>query len=188
MENERNWYVVNTYSGHEHKVKENLEKKVSAMGLENDIFNILIPETTVTEVKHDRQGNETRVNKTKPLWPGYVLVEMNMTDELWYIVRNTNGVTGFIGSSGGGAKPFPVDEEQVTRILKYMGMNQGVGELKINFDVNDEVKILSGPFSGKEGKVVSIDMEKEKAIVEVEFLGNLSSAEVSLLSLEKTED
>jgi len=101
----RQWYVVNTYSGHENKVKENLEKRVESMGLQDTLFNIVIPEHIETEIKDGK-----KVNKSKIMFPGYVLVEMVMTDEAWYVVRNTSGVTGFIGSSGGGAKPFPLQK------------------------------------------------------------------------------
>ncbi len=95
----RRWYVVNTYSGHENKVKENLEKRIASMNLQDVLFNIIIPTHPETVIK-----NGKKVNVEKNLWPGYVLVEMIMTDEAWYVVRNTPGVTGFIGSSGGGAK------------------------------------------------------------------------------------
>ena len=111
----RQWYVVNTYSGHENKVKENLEKRVESNGTPEYPFNIVIPEHVETEIK-----NGKKVNKTVNMFPGYVLVEMIMTDEAWYIVRNTPGVTGFIGSSGGGAKPFPVNKRELDPILKSM--------------------------------------------------------------------
>lgn len=101
----RQWYVVNTYSGHENKVKENLEKRIESMGLQDVLFQIVIPEHVETEIKDGK-----KITKTKNMFPGYVLVEMIMTDEAWYVVRNTSGVTGFIGSSGGGAKPFPLQK------------------------------------------------------------------------------
>ena len=151
----RQWYVVNTYSGHENKVKENLEKRVESMGLQNILFNIVIPEHVETEIK-----NGKKVNKTVNMFPGYVLVEMIMTDEAWYIVRNTPGVTGFIGSSGGGAKPFPVNKREV----------------------------LAGPFAAKSGKVESIDKEKETATVLVDFLGNLTPIDLELIQLKKIEE
>ena len=100
---EKEWYVVNTYSGHEYKVKEKLESKIESMGLQDNIFRIVIPETTEVEVK-----NGVKKEKQKKMFPGYILVEMKMSDESWYIVRNTPGVTGFIGSSGKGAKPTPL--------------------------------------------------------------------------------
>lgn len=176
----RRWYVVNTYSGHENKVKENLEKRVESMGLQDCLFNIVIPEHVETEIKDGK-----KINKTKNMWPGYVLVEMIMTDEAWYIVRNTSGVTGFIGSSGGGAKPFPLPKHEIDPILKSMGIS--TSQLEIDYEVGDEVKIMSGPFAGKEGKVDSIDRDKEVATVLVDFLGNATPMEVELVQLEKVD-
>lgn len=176
----RQWYVVNTYSGHENKVKENLEKRVESMGLQDCLFNIVIPEHVETEIKDGK-----KINKTTNMFPGYVLVEMIMTDEAWYIVRNTSGVTGFIGSSGGGAKPFPLQKHEIDPILKRMGIQ--TSHVEINFAVGDEVKVVSGPFAGKEGRVESIDEEKEVAVVLVEFLGNETPMEVELVQLEKIE-
>ena len=176
----RRWYVVNTYSGHENKVKENLEKRVESMGLQDCLFNIVIPEHVETEIKDGK-----KINKTKNMFPGYVLVEMIMTDEAWYIVRNTSGVTGFIGSSGGGAKPFPLPKEEVDPILKKMGIQ--TTKLEVDFEVDDEVKVLAGPFADKEGRVEDIDHEKEVATVLVDFLGNLTPIEIELIQLEKVE-
>ena len=174
----RQWYVVNTYSGHENKVKENLEKRVESMGLQNILFNIVIPEHVETEIK-----NGKKVNKTVNMFPGYVLVEMIMTDEAWYIVRNTPGVTGFIGSSGGGAKPFPVNKRELDPILKNMGISTSA--IEIDYAVGDEVNVISGPFAGKSGTVESIDFEKETAKVLIDFLGNQTPMEIDLVALEK---
>lgn len=176
----RRWYVVNTYSGHENKVKENLEKRIESMGMQDCLFNIVIPEHVETEIKDGK-----KINKTKNMFPGYVLVEMIMTDEAWYVVRNTSGVTGFIGSSGGGAKPFPLQKHEVDPILKKMGIQTSLVE--VNYTVGDEVKVLSGPFAGKQGKVESIDLEKEVATVLVDFLGNATPMEMELIQLEKAE-
>lgn len=174
----RQWYVVNTYSGHENKVKENLEKRVESMGLQDLLFQILIPEHVETEIKDGK-----KINKTKNMFPGYVLVEMVMTDEAWYVVRNTSGVTGFIGSSGGGAKPFPLQKHELDPILKKMGLKTAVD---LDFTVGDEVNVIQGPFVGKTGRVESIDLEKETAKVLVDFLGNLTPMEVELIQLEKS--
>ena len=176
----RRWYVVNTYSGHENKVKENLEKRVESMGLQDCLFNIVIPEHVETEIKDGK-----KINKTKNMFPGYVLVEMIMTDEAWYIVRNTSGVTGFIGSSGGGAKPFPLPKEEIDPILKSMGIK--TSQVEVDFGVGDEVRVVSGPFAGKQGKVESIDHEKEEAYVLIDFLGNQNLMEIGLVQLEKVE-
>jgi len=109
---EKKWYVVNTYSGHENKVKENLEMRAESMGMQDNIFRIIVPEETIVEEK-----NGVKKEKVKKLFPGYILVEMIMTDEAWYVVRNTQGVTGFIGSSGKGAKPTPLQPYEVNIFL-----------------------------------------------------------------------
>ena len=112
---QKEWYVVNTYSGHENKVKEKLEMRASSMGMEDYIYRVVVPEVKEVEVK-DGKTKE----KTKKMFPGYILVEMVMNDEAWFIVRNTPGVTGFIGSSGKGAKPFPLTLAEVDKILGTM--------------------------------------------------------------------
>lgn len=174
----RQWYVVNTYSGHENKVKENLIKRVESMGLQECLFNIVVPEHTETEIKDGK-----KINVTKNMFPGYVLVEMIMTDEAWYVVRNTSGVTGFIGSSGGGAKPFPLQKHEVEPILKKMGIKSEV--LNINFGIGDEVKVTTGAMVGKTGRVDSIDMDKQEAKVLIDMLGSLVPMEIDLSQLEK---
>ena len=176
----RLWYVVNTYSGHENKVKENLEKRIESMGLQDLVYNILIPTHVETEIKDGK-----KINKETTIWPGYVLVEMVMTDEAWYVVRNTPGVTGFIGSSGGGAKPFPLGKHEIDPILKQMGL--ATNKVELDFGVGDEVKLLSGPFAGKVGKVDSIDEDKETGVVLVEFLGNLTPVDTDLVAMEKVD-
>lgn len=176
----RQWYVVNTYSGHEYKVKENIEKRIESMGLQDILFRIVVPEHVETEVKDGK-----KVNVSKTMFPGYVLVEMIMTDEAWYVVRNTPGVTGFIGSSGGGAKPFPLQKSELDPILKAMNMTPT--SFEINFVQGDEVRVVAGPLKDKVGKVESIDSEKEIAKVLIDILGNLNIAEIELVQLEKVE-
>lgn len=176
----KQWYVINTYSGHENKVKENLEKRIESMGLQDIVYRIVIPEHVETEIKDGK-----KVNKTKTMFPGYVLIEMVMTDEAWYVVRNTSGVTGFIGSSGGGAKPFPLQKHELDPILKRMGLE--TAKIEVNFVEGDEVSVISGPFAGRIGKVDKIDYDKEKADVLIDFLGSLTTAEIDLVQLEKAE-
>ena len=176
----RQWYVVNTYSGHENKVKENLEKRIESMGLQDVLFQIVIPEHVETEIKDGK-----KITKTKNMFPGYVLVEMVMTDEAWYVVRNTPGVTGFIGSSGGGAKPFPLQKSELAPILEKMGLNTSTVE--VNYQAGDEVDVIDGPFAGKNGKVESIDTEREVAKVLIDFLGNLTQVEIQLTQLKKMD-
>ena len=137
---EKEWYVVNTYSGHESKVKEKLEMRAESMGFQDNIFRIIIPEETVKEQQKDGSFKE----KKKKMFPGYILVEMIMTDEAWYIVRNTPGVTGFIGSSGKGAKPTPLKPQEIDRILANMGMTRmNVDkELTVEWNKTSIIKIL----------------------------------------------
>ena len=178
MASEKQWYVVNTYSGHENKVKEKLEMRTVSMGMEDYIFRVIVPEEKVIEEK-----NGVKKEKIKKLFPGYILVEMIMTDEAWFVVRNTPGVTGFIGSSGKGAKPFPLQPYEVDKILNDMGMSR----LEVNTDLKEGtlVKVISGPFSGMEGKVDSVDKDNNKLIVLLDLFGQETSVEVEFSQIEK---
>ncbi len=171
---EKEWYVVNTYSGHENKVKEKLEMRASTMGMEDYILRVVVPEQTEVEVNKD--GKEK--TKVKKMFPGYILVEMIMTDEAWFIVRNTPGVTGFIGSSGKGAKPFPLTPMEVDKILGSMGMSR----LEIGNDLNvgDTVKVVSGPFANMLGKIKSINMEAQSVEVALDLFGQETIVELQL--------
>lgn len=173
------WYVVNTYAGHENKVKENLLRRVETMHLQDVLFDIVVADQIVVEKvpvksrkkKTDQFGNETQQvdyvlkEKIRNLYPGYLFVQMKMTDESWYIVRNTPGVTGFIGSSGGGAKPFPVEESEIESILSKIHLNER--EVNKNYEVNDQVMILDGPFKNKVGQVISLDEDRKTAKVNI---------------------
>ena len=176
---EKLWYVVNTYSGHESKVKEKLEMRTESMGFQDYIFRVIVPEETVYETMKDGSKKE----KKKKMFPGYILVEMIMTDEAWYIVRNTPGVTGFIGSSGKGAKPTPLLPQEIDRILSNMGMSR--------MDVNEEltvgtrVTIVDGPFNGMFGKVDEVDLPNQKVMLLVDLFGQETSVEVELSQIEK---
>jgi transcriptional antiterminator NusG len=175
---DKKWYVVNTYSGHENKVKEKLEMRTVSMGMEDYIFRVIVPEEKVIEEK-----NGVKKEKIKKLFPGYILVEMIMTDEAWFVVRNTPGVTGFIGSSGKGAKPFPLQPYEVDKILNDMGMSR----LEVNTDLKEGtlVKVISGPFSGMEGKIDSVDKDNNKLIVLLDLFGQETSVEVEFSQIEK---
>ena len=175
---EKLWYVVNTYSGHEYKVKEKLESKIESMGLQDNIFRIVIPETTEVEVKDGVQ----KENKKK-MFPGYILVEMNMSDESWYIVRNTPGVTGFIGSSGKGAKPTPLLPQEIDKILANMGMSRV--NLESEMAIGDKVNIVDGPFKGMSGKVDTIDTENNRLNVLIDLFGQETPVEVELFQVNK---
>src|SRR5690625_3290535 len=129
---EKNWYVIHTYSGYENKVKANLEKRVETMGMEDKMFQVLVPEDEETEIKDGKKKTSM-----KKFFPGYVLTEMIMTDDSWYVVRNTPGVTGFVGSSGQGAKPIPHLPDEVDAILSLMGVDEPT--VKIEFELKDNV-------------------------------------------------
>lgn len=175
---EKLWYVVNTYAGHENRVKENLERRVESMGIEDSLFRILVAEEKEVEFK-----NGKKVEKMRNLFPGYLFVEMMMTDEAWYVVRNTPGVTGFIGSSGGGAKPFPVSPEEIESILRRMGLSDQ--KLIVDFVVGDTVRILSGPFKGIEGTVDSMNDDAQTAMVLTILFGRETPTEISYQDLER---
>lgn len=169
---EKKWYVVNTYSGHEQKVKEKLETRAKSMDFTDNIFRVIIPETTVVETLKDGTTKE----KKKKMFPGYVLVEMVMTDEAWYAVRNTPGVTGFIGSSGKGAKPTPLQPEEIDRVLMNMGMSRLDTDETLKVGV--KVRINDGPFSGMEGSIASINKDKNTVNVLIDLFGQETDVEV----------
>ena len=174
---EKEWYVVNTYSGHESKVKEKLEMRAESMGFQDNIFRIIIPEETVKE----QQKNGSLKKKKKKMFPGYILVEMIMTDEAWYIVRNTPGVTGFIGSSGKGAKPTPLKPQEIDRILANMGMTRMNVDKELT--VGTKVSIVDGPFKGMEGVINSLDLENSRLTVLIDLFGQETPVEVELFQV-----
>ncbi len=174
---EKEWYVVNTYSGHEAKVKEKLEMRAESMGFQDYIFRIIIPEETVKETLKDGSIKE----KKKKMFPGYILVEMIMTDDAWYIVRNTPGVTGFIGSSGKGAKPTPLRPQEIDRILANMGMTRMDGDQELA--VGTKVSIVDGPFKGMEGVVDSLDLDNSRLTVLIDLFGQETPVEVELFQV-----
>jgi len=177
---EKAWYVVNTYSTHENKVAYNLKKRVESMGLENLIFRIIVAEQEVAVMKDGLPTGKTRM---KNLYPGYVFVEMIMTDYAWYIVRNTPGVTGFVGSSGKGTKPFPVPREQVEPVLKRMGM---VDEnMYDRYSEGDYVRVIHGTLEGTEGNILSINKETGAVELETVFFGRTTKVEVDFSEIEK---
>lgn len=175
MTEEKKWYVVHTYSGHENKVKANLEKRIETTGMSDRIFRILVP----TEEKLERKkGKEKLV--TKKLFPGYVLVEMIMTDDSWYVVRNTPGVTGFVSS---GTKPLPLDPQEVQEILQGMGLEEGK-ELP-DFEKGDRVQIVDGPFEEFIGVVEEINLQQKRARVLVSMFGRETPLDLEFYQIEK---
>ncbi len=175
---EKQWYVVNTYSGHENKVKEKLDMRINSMDMQENIFRVIVPEQKEIEIKDGKKKE-----KQKKMFPGYILVEMIMSDEAWYIVRNTPGVTGFIGSSGKGAKPIPLSTSEIDRILLQVGMSRI--ELGNKLAENDKVKIIHGPFNNMYGKIQSVNIEQQKAKILIDLFGQETSVEVELIQIEK---
>ena len=158
---EKNWYVLHTYSGYENKVKANIESRAQSMKMADFIFRVVVPEEKETEVKNGKE--KEIVHKT---FPGYVLVEMIMTDASWYVVRNTPGVTGFVGSHGAGSKPAPLLPE---------------------VEVGEVVKIIEGAFAGLEGQVTEVDGEKEKLKVNIDMFGRETSTELDFDQVDKID-
>lgn len=175
---EKNWYVIHTYSGYENKVKTNLEKRVESMGMQDKIFRVVVPEEEETDTK----GGKKKVVKKK-VFPGYVLVEMIMTDDSWYVVRNTPGVTGFVGSAGAGSKPTPLLEEEVSAVLKRMGVD--LIDLDFDFELNEAVRIKEGPFANFVGTIQEIEMDKQKVTVLVDMFGRETPVELDFSQIEK---
>ncbi len=173
----KEWYVVNTISGHEYKVKEKLENRINSMELHDNIFRVIVPEQKEIEYK-----DGVKKEKIKKMFPGYVLVEMVMSDEAWFIVRNTQGVTGFIGSSGKGAKPIPLLPQEVDKILNSMGMSRI--DISKDLQVGKRVKIVEGPFKDMEAKISEIDLKEQKLTVLVDLFGQETSVEVELSQVE----
>ena len=178
---EKQWYVVNTYSGHENKVKEKLEMRAESMDMKDYIFRVVIPEQKVIEEK-DGQTKE----KVKKMFPGYVLVEMIMSDEAWFVVRNTPGVTGFIGSSGKGAKPTPLQPYEVDNILRNMGISRL--DVDKELEVGAKVKIIAGAFAGMYGVIDTIDLPNQKLELNVDLFGQDTAVEVELSQIEIAKD
>ena len=170
-EQDARWYVVHTYSGYENKVKANLDKIVENRNLHDKILEIIVPMEEQIEIKEGK-----RKTSLKKVFPGYVLVKMYMTDDTWYIVRNVRGVTGFVGS---GAKPIPLSDREI--------INMGIEELDIviDFEVGDNVKVMSGPLQDFIGIIEEINMEKRKVRVLVSMFGRETPAELEFTQIQK---
>ncbi|GAA0434213.1 transcription termination/antitermination protein NusG [Lentibacillus halophilus] len=177
---EKKWYAIHTYSGYENKVQTNLQKRVETMNMEDKIFRVLVPEEEETEVKNGKK----KVVKKK-FFPGYVLAEMVMTDDSWYVVRNTPGVTGFVGSSGQGTKPTPLLPHEVDNVLKQMGVKEK--EPQVNFEVEENVNITDGPFTDFTGTIKHIETDKQKVKVHVNMFGRETPVELDFTQIEKLQ-
>ena len=177
----KEWYVVNTVSGYEYKVKEKLEMMiVNSPEIQESIFRVIVPEQTIVEYK-----DGVKKERIKKMFPGYVLVEMIMSDEVWFIVRNTQGVTGFIGSSGKGAKPIALLPDEVDRILGSMGLSRL--DLSNELVEGKKVKMGDGPFKGMVGKISKIDLPNNKITVLLDLFGQETSVEVELSQIENID-
>ena len=172
----RRWYVIHTYSGYENKVKTNIEHLIETQGLENNIFEILIPTEEVTELK---EGGR-RVTTERKVFPGYVLVEMVMTDHSWYVVRNTSGVTGFVGA---GNKPVSLHQHEINAILAQMGVIEG--KVKLPYEVGESVRVKEGPFENFIGVVEELLPDKGKMRVTVSMFGRETPVELEFYQVEK---
>lgn len=171
----RRWYVLHTYSGYEENVARNLKQRIESLDMSDKIFNVLIPTETKIKIK-----NGKRTNVTEKIFPGYVLVEMIVTDDSWYVVRNTPNVTGFIGA---GTTPTPISEDEVKSLQKRMGVQEP--KFKIDITVNQPVKITDGPFKEFEGKVSEVDEARGKVKVLVSMFGRETPVELDFLQIEK---
>ncbi len=177
----KEWYVVNCYAGQENNVKKNLERRINTMGLQDTLFQIVVAEQKEIEYKNGKP-----VEKVKNLFSGYLLVQMIMTDDAWYVVRNTPGVTGFIGSSGKGAKPFPVPQDEVDSVLRRLG-KQDI-DVQVDFEIGDTVEIMAGAFEGSEGTIEAMDDEKKEATVLLILFGRETPTEIPYIDLKKIEE
>ena len=174
---EKRWYVIHTYSGYENKVSANLERKVHSLGMENEIFRIVIPMENEVEIKDGKKRSGQR-----KVFPGYVLVEMIVNDRSWYAVRNTPGVTGFVGS---GSKPIPLTDDEVRQIMRSMGVEES--RPKIDFQLHQLVRLKTGPFADCLGKVSEINEERGKLKVLVDMFGRETPVEIDFTQVEEAE-
>lgn len=172
---DKHWYVVHTYSGYENKVKANLERRVESMDMEDKIFRVIVPMEEVVDFK---DGKKTVTQKK--IFPGYVLVEMVVTDDSWYVVRNTPGVTGFVGS---GVKPIPLEENEVAKILHAMGVDDP--RPRYSYNVGETVKVVSGPFVNFSGEVEDVNIDRGKLFVKISMFGRETPVELDFNQVTK---
>ena len=170
---ELNWYVVHTYSGYENKVKANIEKTIENRKLQDQIFEVRVPLQDVVEMK-----GGVKKNVSKKMFPGYVLVNMVMNDDTWYVIRNTRGVTGFVGP---GSEPVPLTEAE----MRNLGITGAEEEIQIDFEVGDLIQVISGAWEGRESTVKDINMNKQTVTIEVYMFGRETSVEIGFLDVKK---
>jgi transcriptional antiterminator NusG len=172
---ERRWYVIHTYSGYEETVAKNLRQRIEAFGMQDKIFNVIVPKEKKIKIK-----NGKREIVEEKIYPGYVLVEMIVTDDSWYVVRNTPNVTGFVGA---GTTPIPISDEEIEKLKKRMELKEP--EYKIEVEKGDLVKVVEGIFKGFEGKVDEIDRERGKVKVLINIFGRETPVELDYLQIKK---
>jgi len=172
---ERRWYVIHTYSGYEETVAKNLRQRIEAFGMQDKIFNVIVPKEKKIKIK-----NGKREIIEEKIYPGYVLVEMIVTDDSWYVVRNTPNVTGFVGA---GTTPIPISDEEIEKLKKRMELKEP--EYKIEVEKGDLVKVIEGVFKGFEGKVDEVDREKGKVKVLINIFGRETPVELDYLQIKK---
>lgn len=171
----RRWYVLHTYSGYEENVSDNLRQRIESMDMQDKIFNVLVPTEKKIKIK-----NGKRKVVTEKIFPGYVLVEMIVTDDSWYVVRNTPNVTGFVGS---GTTPTPISEDEVKELQRRMGIDQPT--MKVDLSVSDPIRIIDGPFKDMEGKIAEVDEVRGKVKVLVSMFGRETPVELDPLQIKK---
>ncbi len=176
VHSERNWYVIHTYAGYENAVMRNLKQRIESLGMEDKIFNVMVP----TEKKIKIKGGK-RVEEEEKIYPGYILVDMIVTEDSWFVVRNTPRVTGFVGS---GIYPVPINPKEVEDL--FSRMNTGTAKHKIDLSINDAVIIVDGPFKDLDGKVNEVDEERGKVKVLVAMFGRETPVELDFLQVRKS--
>ncbi len=176
----KGWYVIHTYSGYENKVSANLERKIHSLGMEDKIFRVIIPMENEVEITKDGQKRTV----ARKVFPGYVLVEMVVDDRTWYVVRNTPGVTGFVGSDN--KQPVPLSEEEVERIMRSMGVEGGLHP-KIDFQLQQAVRLKSGPMAEQIGIIAEINEERGKLKVLVDMFGRETPVEIDFTQVEEID-
>ncbi|MBO8462942.1 MAG: transcription termination/antitermination factor NusG [Firmicutes bacterium] len=175
---EANWYVVHTYSGYENKVKANIEKTIENRHLEDQILEVIVPLQDVVEVK-----NGTKKNVSKKMFPGYVLINMVMNDDTWYVVRNTRGVTGFVGP---GSKPVPLTEEEMRPLgIDLAAERAKAAEIEIDFEVGDMIEVVSGAWKGTLGQIKAISLQKQTVSIDIDIFGRATSVEIGFMDVKK---
>ncbi len=182
----KKWYIVQTYSGSESSVKNDIEARAKSMNMENQVYQVLVPEHEVENPKPGKDG--TKKFKLEKIFPGYVFVEVeieegkDMDDQVWFMIRNTPKVTGFLGSSGKGAKPVSVPKEEMNAILRNLGLME---KPKFEFAVGDKVTIVKGSFAGQVAEVININEDKQIVTVGINFLGTVAPTEFDVTDIKK---